>query len=165
MPKAPINGMELYYETAGEGPAVVFAHGRGGNHLSWWQQVPVFSKSYRCITFDQRGFGQSFNPPDMPGREAFVEDLRALLDYLGISETFLVAQSLGGLTCLGFALANPHRTKGLVLADTTGGIGEQSVVEKLRNGVPPTTCCSGLYPPAFVSGSRPRSSCIKRSIS
>ena len=132
MPKAPVNGIELYYESAGQGPTVVFAHGAGGNHLSWWQQVPIFSKSYRCITLDQRGFGQSLNPSDAPGREAFVDDLRALLDYMEGGEVFLVAQSMGGLTCLGFALAYPHRTKGLVLADTTGGIGERSVVEKLR---------------------------------
>jgi 3-oxoadipate enol-lactonase len=132
MPKAPVNGINLYYESTGEGPAVVFAHGRGGNHLSWWQQVPVFSRSYRCITFDHRGFGQSFNPPDAEGRDAFVEDLRALLDHLEIAEAYLVAQSMGGLTCLGFALAYPDRTRGLVLGDTTGGIGEPGVVEKLR---------------------------------
>ena len=50
MPKASINGIELYYKSHGEGPAITFAHGRGGNRLSWWQQVPVFSKDYRCIT-------------------------------------------------------------------------------------------------------------------
>ena len=43
MPFANINGIELYYETHGQGPALVFAHGGGGSHLSWWQQVPEFS--------------------------------------------------------------------------------------------------------------------------
>ena len=62
-----------------------------------------------------------------------MDDLRGLLDYLEIERTFLVAQSMGGLTCLGFALAHPDRTLGLVLADTTGGIGEPGVVEVLRN--------------------------------
>ena len=52
MPKAPINGIELYYESHGSGPAIVFAHGRGGNHMSWWQQVARFSGEFRCITFD-----------------------------------------------------------------------------------------------------------------
>ena len=132
MPKAPVNGIELYYESTGEGPAVVFAHGAAGNRLSWWQQVPTFSRQYRCITFDQRGFGQSLVPSGGLGREAFVEDLMGLLDHLKVDDIFLVAQSMGGLTCLGFALAYPGRTKGLVLADTTGGIGEASVVERLR---------------------------------
>ena len=40
MPTAKVNGVELYYESYGEGPAIVFAHGRGGNHASWWRQAP-----------------------------------------------------------------------------------------------------------------------------
>lgn len=138
MPKAPINGIELYYESHGEGPAITLAHGRGGNHLSWWQQVPVFSKEYRCITFDHRGWGASAERPNSPGRQTFVEDLKQLLDYLEIEQTFLVAQSMGGLTCLGFALAYPKRALGLVLGDTTGGVGDPSVVDLLQNVSPPT---------------------------
>lgn len=133
MPTAPVNGIDIYYETSGEGPAVVFAHGKGGNHISWWQQVPVFSRSFRCITFDHRGWGRSLNPRGSIGREAFVDDLRGLLDHLEVQRAFLVAQSMGGLTCLGFALAHPERTMGLVLADTTGGIGDPAVVETIRN--------------------------------
>ena len=70
MPKAAIDGIDLYYESNGDGPAVVFAHGAGGNHLSWWQQVPVFSDCYRCVTFDHRGFGQSRVPAYAPGRDS-----------------------------------------------------------------------------------------------
>src|SRR5258705_474386 len=59
------DGFRLYYEdTAANAPTVLFLHGAGGNHLSWWQQVPVFAEEYRCVTVDQRGFGQS---PDVAG--------------------------------------------------------------------------------------------------
>src|SRR2546421_1822789 len=59
------DGFRLYYEdTGGPGPTLLFLHGAGGNHLSWWQQVPVFAEEYRCVTMDQRGFGQS---PDVAG--------------------------------------------------------------------------------------------------
>ncbi|MCE2462971.1 MAG: alpha/beta hydrolase [Dehalococcoidia bacterium] len=149
MPKVPVSGIELYYESTGEGPAVLFAHGRGGNHLSWWQQVPVFSRNYRCVTFDHRGFGQSLNPPTEPGRDAFVDDLRDLLDHLGIDSAFLVAQSMGGLTCLGFALEYPHRVKGLVLGDTTGGIGEDSVVDVIVNRKAPDDTMLRAVSPGF----------------
>src|SRR5216683_3991397 len=44
-------GAEIYYERTGAGPAIVFAHGLGGNHLSWWQQVPYFSQRYTCSHF------------------------------------------------------------------------------------------------------------------
>ena len=49
MPKTQVNGIDLYYEVHGDGPAIVFAHGAGGNHLSWWQQVPVFARSIAAL--------------------------------------------------------------------------------------------------------------------
>ena len=82
MPKAKVNGVEIYYETHGEGPAVVFAHGRAGSHLSWWRQVPAFRDRYRCITFDARGWGASTSQPGVNRRAAFGEDLKQLLDFL-----------------------------------------------------------------------------------
>ena len=137
MPKAPINGIELYYESHGSGPAIVFAHGRGGNHMSWWQQVARFSGEFRCITFDHRGWGQSHAPYGSPLRENFAADIIALVDYLGIEETFLVAQSMGGFSCLEFALARPEQTLGLVLGDTTGGVVSPGVLAELSKTNPP----------------------------
>ena len=96
MPYAPVNGIQLYYESHGEGPATVLAHGAGGNHISWWQQVPVLSKHYRCITFDHRGWGASVEAIGGPGASAFVEDLKQLLDHLGMEKAFLVSQAMGG---------------------------------------------------------------------
>lgn len=52
-------GARIYYECHGEGPALVFAHGRGGNAASWCQQVPRFVRDYRVLVFDHRGFGRS----------------------------------------------------------------------------------------------------------
>ncbi len=120
MPWAAVNGIRLYYEATGSGPPLVFAHGAGGNHLSWWQQVPYFSQRYRCLTFDHRAFGRSIDS-DGAGRRAFAEDLRQLLDPLGIEQFALVAQSMGGRTAVGFAVRNPGRVRALVLAGTTGG--------------------------------------------
>lgn len=121
MASAAVNGINLYYEEHGAGPAVVFAHGAGGNHLSWWQQVPIFSREYRCVTFDHRGWGLSLDGHDA-GPAAFVEDLRGLLDHLGIEEAALVAQSMGGLTCLGFTIAYPQRVWALVMGNTFAGM-------------------------------------------
>ena len=139
MPKAPINGIDLYYESHGEdsAPAIIFAHGRGGNHLSWWQQVAAFSGDYRCITFDHRGWGASIAEHGSPLRENFIDDLTALLDHLQIEKAFLVAQSMGGFSCLGFALAHPERTLGLVLGDTTGGVATEGTLAALKNTNPP----------------------------
>jgi len=110
----------IYYEVQGSGPALIFAHGLGGNHLSWWQQVPAFRDRYTCVTFAHRGFWPSEETSGGPGPAAFVDDLAALIEHLGFEDVRLVAQSMGGWTCLGYALREPSRVQALVLADTTG---------------------------------------------
>ena len=121
MPTIEINGASIYHEEQGKGFPVIFVHGAGGNHMSWWQQVPEFSRHYRTVTYDQRGWGLSLDA-DGAGPSALVRDLEALLDHLGIEETFLVAQSMGSLACVGLTLVNPARVKGLVLANTFAGM-------------------------------------------
>jgi 3-oxoadipate enol-lactonase len=118
------DGAQLYYETHGAGPALIFAHGLGGGHLSWWQQVPHFRDRYTCVTFDHRGFGLSRETPGGRGPDAYVEDLAALVDHLGAREVRLVAQSMGGWNCLDYALRHPDRVRALVLACTTGTLSD-----------------------------------------
>lgn len=110
----------LYYEVTGSGPALIFAHGLGGNHLSWWQQVAHFAPRYTCVTFAHRGFAPSdpvtggVDPADYAG------DLAALIEHLSLSGVGLVAQSMGGWTMLEYALAHLDRVKVLVLSSTSG---------------------------------------------
>ena len=114
-----LNGIDLYCESHGEGPAVVFLHGAGGNHISWWQQIPTFRERYRCVTIDHRGFGASTDP-EREGAARFVDDLGALLDRLDVERAGLVAQSMGGLTALGFTVRHPDRVSALAMCDTWG---------------------------------------------
>jgi 3-oxoadipate enol-lactonase len=116
-----LDGFEMFYECHGTGPAVVFAHGAGGTHLSWWQQIPFFSEHFQCVTFDHRGFGRSRDVGDKPGQRAFVQDLLNLLDHLDIQKAALVGQSMGGWTALGFASSFPERVTALVMCDSPGG--------------------------------------------
>ena len=132
MPFAPINGIDLFYESHGSGPAIVFLHGRGGNHLSWWQQVPHFADRYRVITIDHREFGLTKDVDKGPGRKAFADDLHQLLDHLKIDRACLVGQSMGGFTAMSFAVREPDRVAGLVLADTTGGIVSADIASEMR---------------------------------
>jgi 3-oxoadipate enol-lactonase len=127
MPFLPRDGCQLYYETHGAGPALVFAHGLGGGHLSWWQQVPHFRDRYTCVTFDHRGFGLSREAPDGRGPDAFVDDLAALIEHLGVADVRLEAQSMGGWTCLGYALREPRKVRGLVLACTVGTVSHPDI--------------------------------------
>ena len=110
----------LYYEVAGSGPVVVFAHGLGGNHLSWWQQVPHFESRYTCATFSHRGFSPSTAPPGGPDPADYAGDLAALIDHLGSGDVRIVAQSMGGWSAIEFAFARPDAVRALVLASTGG---------------------------------------------
>jgi pimeloyl-ACP methyl ester carboxylesterase len=115
-------GCRLYYEVDGSGPFLVFAHGLGGNHMSWWQQVPHFRGRYTCVTFAHRGFAPSSAPPGGPDPADYADDLAALVEHLGARDVRIVAQSMGGWTALDYALAQPERVKALVLASTAGAI-------------------------------------------
>ena len=119
-------GCRLYYEVEGTGPFLVFAHGLGGNHLSWWQQVPHFRDRYTCVTFAHRGFAPSSAPPAGPDPTNYAGDLAALIEHLDAREVRIVAQSMGGWTALEFALAQPERVRALVLASTAGTIARAS---------------------------------------
>lgn len=117
------DGVRLYHEdTGGDGPTLLFLHGAGGNHLSWWQQVPVFAETYRCVTVDQRGFGRSPDVPGGPGPAALATDAIALLDHLGIQRAALVAQSMGGWAAAGAAVRAPERFWAIVMANTVGNL-------------------------------------------
>jgi 3-oxoadipate enol-lactonase len=116
-----IGKFSLYYERVGAGAPIVFLHGMGGNHLSWWQQVPYFMRSFECVTLDQRSFGLSPDPEGLFNR-AHASDLGALLDHLKFDTAVLVGQSMGGWTIVGYALEHPERVAAMVMADTPGGI-------------------------------------------
>jgi len=118
---------EIYYEVTGEGPALVFAHGLGGNHLSWWQQVPHFADRYSCVTFAHRGFTPSRIEPGGARAEAYGDDLAALAEHLGFKTLALVCQSMGGWTGLDFAFRAPERVSALVLASTSGRIDYKTI--------------------------------------
>jgi 3-oxoadipate enol-lactonase len=135
------DGARLYYEdTGGSGPAMLFLHGAGGNHLSWWQQVPVFAEEYRCISVDQRGFGQSHDVADGPGPAALATDAVALLDHLGVARAAVVAQSMGGWAAVGAAVQAPQRFWAIVLANTVGNLTNPEIAavrQRLAASSPP----------------------------
>ncbi len=136
MPTVRSARAEIYYEARGDGPAIVFAHGAGGNAASWWQQVPYFlERGQRVIAFDHRGFGRSRCPDGAFDLACFPGDLLAILDAEGIERAALVCQSMGGWTGLPAALRHPDRVRALVLCGTPGGMWTPAV-ERSFAGIP-----------------------------
>ena len=136
MPQVSLNGIKIDYQEFShenkKSGTIVFMHGRGGNLLSWFQQIPYFSKKYHCIVYSQRGFGHSYDIDDGPGSSEFVRDLELLLDYLKIEKAHLVAQSMGGISALGFSVKHPERVLSIIFADTTGGMGETNLENEIN---------------------------------
>jgi 3-oxoadipate enol-lactonase len=153
MPYCPANGIQLYYEVHGDGPPVVFVHGAGGNHASWFRQTLAFAGSHRVIVYDQRGFGNS-KDPEKRGRSSMVDDLAALLDHLKIERTVLVAQSLGGGTSAGFTVREPGRVAGLALCDTLVAMRLPPDVAAIMQDV--QKCTTGLPQTIRVLGPKTR---------
>ena len=114
------DGAVVHYESGGTGPAIVFAHGLGGNHLSWWQSASVFAARHRVVTFSHRRFPPSTTPRGIPDPKLYASDVVALLDHLAIDKAVLVGQSMGGWTAVETVLAAPDRVAGIVMACTSG---------------------------------------------
>ncbi len=118
MSTARVNGVTLYYEEAGAGRPLVFVHEFAGDHRSWQLQVRFFSRRYRAIAFNARGYPPSDVPED-PGaysQDHAVEDIRGLLDALKLPKAHVCGLSMGGYATLHFGLRHPERTLSLVVA-------------------------------------------------
>lgn len=121
MPILDRPGAQIYYETVGTGPALIFAHGAGGNAAIWFNQIAHFAPEYQCVAFDHRYFARS--PSSTPiSVHQFRDDLLAIMDVLNIDKAHLVGQSMGGFTVLRTTLDAPDRVLSLTLSCTSGGI-------------------------------------------
>lgn len=119
MPYAPTaDGYHLYYEEAGTGIPIVFVHEFGGDHRSWEPQMRHFARWNRCITFAARGFPPSDVPTDAShySQAHAVADIVAVLDAVREQKAYVVGNSMGGFAALHFALSEPRRCIGAVVA-------------------------------------------------
>jgi pimeloyl-ACP methyl ester carboxylesterase len=126
------DGVRIYYEACGSGPAIVLVHGLGGNHAVWFQQVAHFATDHTVVTMSQRGFAPSGGDQNHYDVDLLVRDLTAVMDAAGVDRAVVVGQSMGGWTALRLALNAPTRVDALVLADTIGGIHDDEIAAGLR---------------------------------
>ena len=117
------NGVNLYYEVAGDGPAIFLTHGFGASSAMWRGQMDAFSDRYRIIAWDMRGHGNTDSPDDPLdySEPATLADITAILDACGVESAVIGGLSLGGYMSLAFNLAHPERTRALMLFDTGPG--------------------------------------------
>ena len=123
MPKINRDGINIYYEVHGEGPALILTHGYSSTSAMWKGQIEAFSQHHRLVLWDMRGHGQSDYPQDPQAySEALtVGDIAALLDAVGAKRAIVGGLSLGGYMSLAFHRAHPERVSALLIVDTGPG--------------------------------------------
>jgi 3-oxoadipate enol-lactonase len=114
-----VDGGHLYYEVEGAGDPLLLIHGGLGSLRMWDGQAPVFAEHYRVIRYDTRGFGRSeTDEVEFSNRD----DVRAVLDHVGVPSAHVVGQSRGGIIGLDFVLEYPERAGSFVsVASGVGG--------------------------------------------
>lgn len=117
------DGVRIFYEVHGSGPALLLTHGYSATGQMWAGQVDEFSRDHTLITWDMRGHGRSDYPADPTAysEAQTVADMAALLDAAGAEEAIIGGLSLGGYMSLAFHLAHPERTRALLIIDTGPG--------------------------------------------
>jgi len=122
------DGVKLFYEDTGEGLPVIFVHEFAGDWRSWEPQIRYFSRRYRCIPFNARGYPPSDVPddPEMYSQDFARDDILAVLDRLDIEKAHIIGLSMGGFATLHFGLNYPQRAHSLVVAGAGYGAGEEA---------------------------------------
>jgi 3-oxoadipate enol-lactonase len=113
-----IGDIQLGYTDTGLGQPVVLLHGYPFDRTLWNEQVAALSSSYRVVTPDLRGLGESDASPGAATMNRMAQDVAALLDELGIARAVIGGLSMGGYVTLAFYKQFPSRVRALVLADT-----------------------------------------------
>jgi len=117
------DGVRLYVEDTGAGDPIVFVHELHSDYREWEAQVRYFSRWYRCITFNARGYPPSDVPgdPSLYGFPIVVHDIAAVVQSLGISKAHVVGSSMGAYAALHFGLTYPEMARSLVVAGVGSG--------------------------------------------
>ncbi|HLF78972.1 MAG TPA: alpha/beta hydrolase [Dehalococcoidia bacterium] len=123
MPSAKVNGVEIAYQESGTGYPLVWCHEFAGSMESWEPQVHFFSRRYRVITYNARGYPPSEVPSDPAAysQDHAVEDLYGLLKHLGIARAHIGGLSMGGSTTLHFGIRHPEMARSLIIAAAGSG--------------------------------------------
>ena len=121
MPYAEAEGAKLYYEEVGTGFPIVFVHEFAGDLRSWEPQMRYFSRFYRCIAFNARGFPPSDVPDDLAlyGQDIATDDIAAVMRSVGVNKAHIVGLSMGGFAAAHFAM----RYGDLAASSVIGGCG------------------------------------------
>lgn len=124
---ADIDGVRFNTVSFGAGPRTLVGHGGWAGSWELWQQpFELMSPSWRCVSYDHRGSGESRAEPETITAQRLVDDLFALLDHLEVDRCILAGESMGGFIAMLAVERDPSRFDGLVLVDSATGFTDPS---------------------------------------
>lgn len=135
MPYVQSDGARLYYEEAGTGIPIVFAHEFSGDLWSWEKQIQHFSRRYRCIAFNARGYPPSEVPKSLShySHKHAVDDIAVVMRHLGVSKAHIIGCSMGSRTAMDFGLTYPRMALSLTMIGIGSGGDPRNKAAFLRN--------------------------------
>src|SRR5205823_10936310 len=103
-----VNGVRLFTEPSGDGEPLVLVHGSWGDHHNWDLVAPRLAEHFRVLTYDRRGHSESEAPPGQGRVDQDVDDLAALVEWLGLGPAHIVGNSFGAVISLKLASRRPE---------------------------------------------------------
>lgn len=135
MRRTQVNDLDIAYQRAGEGPALVLLHGFIADSRVWRRQMEDFSRDFDTIAWDAPGCGDSSDPGEEFSMSRYADCLAKLLENIGVSSAHFLGLSWGGTLALELCRRHPARVRSLILADTyagwTGSLGAEAAEQRL----------------------------------
>lgn len=131
MPMINLNGLDVFYETRGNGESVLLVHGLGSSTEDWEPQVDALAKEFRVVTYDVRGHGRTAKPAGAYSVAQFAADAAALITSLGLAPVHVIGLSMGGMIAFQLAADRPELVRSLVIVNSGPEMVPRTVKEKL----------------------------------
>jgi len=113
------NGIDVCCDIRGNGPWLVMSHSLACDHTMWDEQMPALQDKYRVLRYDTRGHGRSSAPAGPYSLDLLADDLKALLEAIGVERAHFIGLSMGGMIGQTLAVREPRGFRTLTLCDTT----------------------------------------------
>ena len=135
MPFANSRGVQLYYEETGSGFPIVFVHEFAHDLRSWEAQMRYFSRRYRCIAFNARGYPPSDVPasPSQYSQAIATDDIASVMRELGVGRAHIIGCSMGGYATLHFGLRYARMARSLTVVGAGFGSDPDKRAQFLRD--------------------------------
>jgi pimeloyl-ACP methyl ester carboxylesterase len=115
MPSILSDGIQIHYEERGSGPPLILLMGLGAPGSLWADHAAVYEQHFRCYLIDNRGAGESDQPPGLYTTRMMAEDTAQVMQSLGIEQARVAGLSMGSAIAQELALAHPNLVRSLVL--------------------------------------------------